>query len=262
MVMWLRHWKLDRDPFSNASPRFVPTSGHAEAVARLVHAIESGWPTASLRAGAGLGKSRVLAEALTEVRGPTLRIARSNGPMDGPALLADLAAGLGMTVPVEASRALAWRRLTEAIRLCQWQGLRVILAIDDAHHLVDPADRLDLQRLAHLDPRFENAATVLVVGREPEMDFDSDQAWDFAIRLAPLTRTEAGDYLIAKLAAAGGEESAFSPKAITRLHALARGVPAGLDRLAMLALMVGAVLGREIVTPEIVEEAARECDAA
>jgi hypothetical protein len=37
------------------------------------------------------------------------------------------------------------------------------------------------------------------------------------------------------------------------------GIPRGLDRLGSLALMAGALRGLEIITPEVVEGAAREC---
>ena len=46
-----------------------------------------------------------------------------------------------------------------------------------------------------------------------------------------------------------------------RLHARSAGVPRGLDRLASLALLAGAVQRLEILSPEVVEGVARECVA-
>ena len=79
------------------------------------------------------------------------------------------------------------------------------------------------------------------------------------IRLAPLTRSEAAEYLARKLSAAGRSEATFTPRAITRLHLLSQGVPRGLDRLATLALMAGAMRGLEVIGPEVVEGVAAEC---
>ena len=62
----------------------------------------------------------------------------------------------------------AGRQLGEAVRLCRWQRLRVILAIDDCQHLTDRADRLDLDRLVHLDPHPDSRLTVLQVFRSDE----------------------------------------------------------------------------------------------
>jgi type II secretory pathway predicted ATPase ExeA len=248
--MWQHHWRLARDPFSEDDPAYIPTPVHAEAVARLAHAIESRQRLAIVSAGAGLGKSTVLTRALAEVRGPSRRIARASGP----SFVSDLAFGLGVRLVDDASRARAWRGLVDAVRLCHWQGLDVILAIDDAHQLVGEADRLDLDRLAHLAPR----VTVVLAGR-PDGGSAPRLGWELAIRLAPLTRGEAGPYLAAKLASAGRLEPTFTPRAVTRLHALAGGVPRGLDRLASLALLAAADRGLDEITPQVVDGIAGEC---
>ncbi len=56
--MWLRHWHLAHDPFFGSDTPYVTTSGHDEAIARLVATIESCQPVASLHAAEGLGKHR------------------------------------------------------------------------------------------------------------------------------------------------------------------------------------------------------------
>ncbi len=262
--MWQRHWSLTRDPFDGRRPCFAATPTHEEALARLVHTIEAAGRSARLIAGAGLGKSTVLGRAIEATRSPTRRFARAIGPADGPSLFATLAVGLGARVAPDASRGVAWRALVDAARLCRWQGIHVVVAVDDSQALGSPADRLDLERLDHLDPDPAARLTVLRVGRPAPLDESGSEPddWGLAIRLAPLTRSEASGYLAAKLEAAGRPDPTFTPKAVTRLHALAGGVPRGLDRLAGLALMAGAVRGLEIVSPEVVEAAARECLAA
>jgi MSHA biogenesis protein MshM len=74
-----------------------------------------------------------------------------------------------------------------------------------------------------------------------------------------LTRSDAENYLTAKLASAGRDEPTFTPRAIHRLHLISAGNPRGLDRLASLALMAGALRKLEIVTPEIIDGVALEC---
>jgi MSHA biogenesis protein MshM len=257
--MWQRHWNLARDPFDGRRVAFAATPGHAEAVARLVHTIEAVGPSARLVAGPGLGKSTVLDRAIATTRSPARRFARAVGPADGAELLATLAAGLGARVAPDASRGASWRSLTDAARLCRWQGLHVVIAVDECHAIGAPADRLDLERLDHLDTDPAARLTVLRVGRPDPLDEPGPADWGLAIRLLPLTRGESEGYLAAKLEAAGRPEPTFTPRALTRLHALSGGVPRGLDRLAGLALMAGAVRGLEIVPPEVVDDAAREC---
>ena len=263
--MWKRHWSLDRDPFDDRGAAFVALPGHVEAVSRLVHAIESAGRSARLVAGPGLGKSMVLARALEATRSPTRRVARSIGPGDGAELFASLARGLGARVTPGLARGAAWRILAESARLCRWQGLHVVLSVDDSHELADPSDRRDLDRLDHLDPDPSTRLTILRVGREASRGRDESNLgasagdWGLAIRLNSLTRSEASDYLAARLEVAGRPEPAFTPRALTRLHALSGGVPRGLDRLATLALMGAAVRGLEMVPPEVVDASAREC---
>ncbi len=261
--MWKSHWKLLHDPFGGSGRPYVPVPPHEEAVARLVDTIETGGQRAVLRAGAGLGKSMVLARALSETRSPLRRAVIVSSAIDGAGLFAGLAEGLGRRVAPGASRGASWRALGEAVRLCRWQRLRVILAIDDCQHLSEPVDRLDLERLVHLDVHPESRLTVLQVFRSDEDEPPSGPSaavpWELVIRLPALTRGNAEAYLRAKLALAGRSGLTFTPRAITRLHAASAGNPRTLDRLASLALMAGALRGLEIVSPDVVEGVAREC---
>jgi type II secretory pathway predicted ATPase ExeA len=250
------------DPFSERDAPFIPTAIHAEAVARLVHLIESGQRHVKLHAGAGLGKTMVLRRALELVRGPGRRIVQTSGPIDGLDLLTTLAERSGRRLALGASRADAWRALSDAARLCRLQRLAMVLVVDDAQGLTSPADRLDLDRLAHLDPHPEARLTVVQIGRDFDADADADaEPWSLAVRLAPLTRTETSDYLNARLAAAGRDQPAFTPRAVTLLHALTSGVPRGLDRLASLALIASDARGLEMISPDVIDGVARECTA-
>jgi MSHA biogenesis protein MshM len=260
-LMWEHHWGMNRDPFREGDPTFVATPVHAEAVARLVHAIETGQRSAALNGAGGTGKSTVLNRALAETWSPLRKVARVTSPTDGLALHVELAERLGRRVPAGAERALAWRRLAEGVRLCHWQGQSVVFAVDDSHQLLtDPAARLDMARLVDIAPRSEARVTLLRVGREGSGVGDP-ASWELSIRLLPLTRGAAGRYLADKLASAGRDGLTFTPGAITRLHALSGGVPRGLDRLASLSLMAGAMKRLEVIPPEVVEGVTRECIA-
>lgn len=248
------------DPFSEVDAPFIPTAIHAEAVARLVHVIESGQRLARLHAGAGLGKTMVLRRALELARGPGRRIFKASGPIDGLDLLTTLAERSGRRPTPGASRAEAWRSLSDAARLCRLQRLAVVLVVDDARGLTSPADRLDLERLAHLDPHPEARVTLIQVDRDADNETAFDP-WTLAVRLAPLTRAETSGYLIAKLTTAGRDQPTFTPKAATLLHALTSGIPRSIDRLASLALIAGEARGLEMITPDVIEGAAHECNA-
>ena len=256
--MWTRHWRLSGDPFLGPGSAYVPTSGHEEAIARLVATVESGQRLAVLRAGEGFGKSVALSRLLAETRSPQRRFARVSAPMDGTDLLAGLASGLGGRVSPRDGRSAAWRALADAVRLCRWQKLHAVLVVDDAQFLDDEADRRDLERLTHLDPHPATRLTVVQSFREPEVERDSP-AWHLAIRIPALTRSETDRYVAEKLAAAGRDEPSFTPRALGRLHEVSGGVPRGIDRLGSLALMAGAARRLEIVTPDVIDGVVPEC---
>jgi type II secretory pathway predicted ATPase ExeA len=261
--VWKSHWKLLLDPFDGFSVPYVAVPPHEEAVARLVDTVETGRRRAVVRSAAGLGKSTVLARALAETRNPSRRVVRVSSAVDGAGLFAGLAGALGRPVPPGANRGLGWRLLKDAVRLCRWQHLRVVLAIDDCQHLTERADRLDLDRLVHLDAHPESRLTVLQAFRSDEGDepatWPATSPGELLIRLPALTRGDAERYLTAKLTAAGRAGATFTPRALSRLHAASAGNPRTLDRLASLALMAGALRGLEIVTPDVIEGVAREC---
>ncbi len=244
MVEVERHWGLSDFPFREGASLFVPTPTHTSAVARLRQAVESGDRLAMLEAPEGLGKTRVLDRVLSELRSPRRRLARSSAANDGPTLLVELAAALGVRVRADAPWPVAWKALADAARLCRLQGLTVVLALDNAHEADDP--RI-LDRLLHLDARL----TLLRIGRTCDSEADR---WAPVVHLSPLTRTEAGQYLNTKLAAMGRERPTFTSRALARVHALARGIPRVLDRIAALSLREGAGRGQEIIEPELVEE--------
>lgn len=256
------YWKVRQDPFINPGSPFVPTSIHEEAVARLVHTIENHDRLAEIRGGAGLGKSRVLIQALRETRSPLRRAARVVSPVEGVEMVSGLAEALGARVPAPQRRGEAWRTLVEAVRLCRCQRLQVVLAIDGCENLREPADQLDLDRLVHVDPHPGSRLTILRVSRDEDAE-ETRRPSGLRIRIGPLTRTDLQRYVEAKLAAAGRSEPTFTPRAINRLHACTLGIPLNIDRLATLGMMAAALRGLEIITPEVIDGAALEyCPAS
>ena len=237
--MWTDYWGLSADPFFGAGSPFVRTPGVDEAVARLADAIETGQRLAVLRAGEGVGKSALLTHVVAEMKGPRRRFARVNRPLDGTEMMLDLAAGLGAESPRGASRSVAWKGLSDAVKLCRWQTVHAVLVIDDGDALENPDDLRDLERLPHLDPNPRARLTVIRTHRE-HFDGPGDP-WQLQIRIPTLTLSESRGYVEQKLAAAGRTDPAFGSGAIARLYDLSGGVPRGLDRLGSLALMAGGV---------------------
>ena len=228
-AVWQRHWGLKSDPFPDRDSLFVPLPGHQEAVARLVHAIEAGHRLAVLTGASGLGKTRVLFQALD--RGAHAVSPLRAGERPRGRGIALRRAGRRLETPSRDRKREPLgllRALEQAIRICGAQDTHAVLAVDDSQTLIVAGGTDDLRRLAQLGAVAGGPVTVLLVdGRADRSDQLPETDWTLAVRLKGLTRTEVEAYLAARLAAAGGTESPFTGRAIARLHLLSDGVPRG-----------------------------------
>ncbi len=163
-AVWKAHWNLLRDPFAAAGSPFVSLPSHDEAVARLVHAIETGDRGATLTAGAGLGKTSVLRHALGEARHPRRRVILLSCPREETLLVAALAERLGERVGREPTRLAAWRALERAIRLAAIEGAQVVIGIDDWER-ADAGLRRGIEAITSLAPGSDAKITVIQAGR-------------------------------------------------------------------------------------------------
>lgn len=257
--MWKTYWDLASHPFPAGGRPYVGTETHDEAVARLVHAVTTGERLTFLRGARGTGKTAVLCRLATELRRPEFRFAVVERPLDGTEMASRLAVGLGSTSPTSAGRSAVWTGLANVVRVVQLQRIHPVLVVDDPRDLVDDLDRRDLERLTGLGAG-RSAPLSVVLAVETRTGPDVGPGWELSVRLPPLTRTETRDYIASKLSAAGRPGPAFGPGAVARIHDLSAGVPRGIDRLATLALVAGALDRVDQVDARTVDDVARELD--
>jgi hypothetical protein len=256
----MRHWGIGRDPFSELDSPYVSLPSHDEAVARLVHVIERSQRRAVLTAAAGMGKSTVLRKALVETQSTRRRFARVPCPWQGGHLFTLLAERLGERVGREPGGTGSWRALERVIRISALEGVHVVIAVDDCDDAGSKELRRELDSLVRFGSTSGTKPTIIEVGgTDQHCQIDPGIAWGLVVGLEPLTRSEAERYLRTKLVAAGCIGPVFTPRAITRLHCLSRGVPRGLEQLASLSLSAGAVRGLEMILPDLVDGVADAC---
>jgi MSHA biogenesis protein MshM len=255
--VWMAHWGLTRNPFAEIASPYVSLPSHDEAVARLAFAVETSQRRVVLGAPAGLGKTAVMRRVFADVHSPGRRLASVSCPRDGTLLLTLLAERLGQRVGGEPSRIAAWRALERALRLASLQRYQVIVIIDDCDDQLDAMVRRDLDFLPQLGSITSAALTILQLERtDGEPQSVGGGGWSPTIGLERLTRSQSETYLTTKLKWAGSTDLIFTPRALTRIHALSAGIPRGLEQLASMCLMGGAVRGLEVINPELVDAAA------
>lgn len=225
---------------------FVATPTHRRALEGLRGAIVRGERRVWLTGEAGVGKSCVVEQMAEELRGSDVRVVRGAWCGDAGELYSNLA--LQLAGPAGTANLAALR---QAVRICRLEGLGVVIVVDADELTVDwPVVGI----LARLDPDPRARLSVVAVERRGGLVADGNEAeWECVVRVEPLTRMEAAAYLEDKAAALNGTTIGFTAEAATLIHALARGIPRGLDRLADRALAEAIRRGASPIDERLVE---------
>jgi general secretion pathway protein A len=145
------------------------------------------------------------------------------------------------------------------------EGREVVLLIDEAQDL--STEVLEQIRLiSNLETDTEKLIQIVLMGQSELKEMlarrelrQLAQRITARAHLGPLSRRETEDYIRHRMVVAGGEgKAAFTPEALTAVHALAGGVPRLVNVVCDRALLAGYVRGVRVVTAAMVRQAARE----
>src|SRR5512145_2172444 len=265
--MYLEHYGLDRKPFSKTpDPAFLfPSRQHAEALARLSHAVEER-EIAVLTGEGGAGKT-TLSRALVDAFGEQCRFSFVVNPALTPAqLLAALAAGFGIAGIRRKSAVYA--ALAEHFSALDEAGRFPVVVVDEAQLLAGRSAFDELRLLTNLAADDRALVGLILIG-QPELrqrvrergGEPFAQRIGVAYHLGPLDEEETGRYLAHRLAVAGRTEPLFTADAIASLHARSRGLPRRINQLAANALLEGFAREEPLIGPSVVEAAAADLAA-
>jgi general secretion pathway protein A len=235
--VYLEHYGLRRKPFSKTpDPEFLfPSRQHAEALARLSHALEER-EVAVLTGEVGAGKT-TLSRALVDAFAERCRFSFVVHPGLPPAqLLGAVAGGFGLR---------PGRRKADAFAaLAEFDELRMLtnLAADD------------------------RALVGLVLLGQPELrerlrDKGGEafaQRVGVAYHVGALDLEETGRYLSHRLAVAGRDAPLFDGPAVAAVHRISQGLPRRVNQVAASALLEGFARDDGTISAEVVEAAASD----
>jgi type II secretory pathway predicted ATPase ExeA len=265
--MYLEHFGLTRKPFSKTpDPAFLyPSRRHAEALARLSHALEER-EVAVLTGDVGAGKT-TLSRALVDAFADRCRFALVLNPALPPAqLLGAIAQGFGL--PDRPRKADTFAALAEHFAALDAEGRFAVVLVDEAQLLAGRAAYDELRLLTNLAADDRGLMGLVLVG-QPELRerLRARGGEAFAQRvgigyhLGPLDAEETGHYLAHRLAVAGRTAPLFEPEAIDALYAASGGVPRCVNQLAASALLEGFARDATTIDAAIVEAAVADRDA-
>jgi type II secretory pathway predicted ATPase ExeA len=241
--MYLEHFGLARRPFSKTpDPAFLyPSPRHAEALARLSHALEEREP-AVLTGDVGAGKT-TLSRALVDAFADRCRFSLVVNPALPPGqLLSAIAQGFGL--PERPRKADAFAALAEHCARLDAGGLFAVVLVDEAQLLAGRAAYDELRLLTNLAAD-DRALLGLVLVGQPELRRRVHerggeafaQRVGVAYHLGALDEAETGRYLAHRLAVAGRGAPLFTDDAVRELHRATGGVPRRVNQIAGAALL-------------------------
>jgi type II secretory pathway predicted ATPase ExeA len=265
--MYLEHYGLLRKPFSKTpDPAFLfPSRRHAEALARLSHAVEER-EIAVLTGDVGAGKT-TLSRALVDAFAERCRFSLVVNPALPPAqLLGAIAQGFGLEDRGRKHETFA--ALGKHFAALDARGLFAVVVVDEAQLLAGRAAYDELRLLTNLAADDRGLVGLVLVG-QPELRVRLNerggepfaQRVGVAYHLGPLDEEETGRYLAHRLAVAGRAEPLFTAEAVAALHSASGGVPRRLNQLASSALLEGFARDAAHVDAAMVEAAVSDRDA-
>lgn len=246
---------------------FFPSDAHREALQTLLYSIRAGEGFVQITGDPGTGKTLLIRTILREL-GDDISTALIFNPRLSPhellrTLLEDL--GLDPHMMENLPREDLLRRFRDFLLSKAEHGQRVIVIIDEAQNL--PMDTLEeLRLLSNLETEKEKLLQIILVGQrelEDKLDLPEvrqlHQRITIRYQLDYLKKDDIRSYIYHRLKVATPEDQditvKFTPKALTGIYRLSKGIPRLINIISERSIMAAYVEGKKTITIDEVKKA-------
>jgi general secretion pathway protein A len=266
-VNYLEFYELGQEPFSNApvSRFYYSSAQHAQALMRLMHAVENMKGLAVLVGDVGAGKTtlaRRLLDNLPETEYEAALLVIIHSGVTASWLLRRIALQLGIDSPAEEKLALLGQLYQRLVRIHE-QGKKAVVLIDEAQMLATREIMEEFRGLLNLEVPERKLLSFVFFGLpelEENLKLDPPLAQRVALkyRLEPLSEEATEAYIRHRVRLAGSDRIPFTQAAIGRIHLLSRGTPRLINTICDNALFEGFVARVRDVDDLMIDSIARD----
>ncbi len=247
------------------SRRYIGTSVHEEALARLEFLIEQHRRCGLLYGRSGTGKSLLLRVLAEKARRSACRVACVDAlAADADRLAWLLAAELGVGVSAAMSPEDLRRGIADRLAGLAEADIRCLLLFDHVERAQDGGVRFLEWVVESLGSRRTTLTTIVAVRSvRPGRRFAAlAELCDLPIGVPPLAGDDLRVYVEALLGRTGVPIDSFTPQAVETIERLTGGIPRIVDRLCELAILGALSADETRISAALVEEAGEELGLA
>jgi type II secretory pathway predicted ATPase ExeA len=266
-VTYLEFYELAQEPFSNApvSRFYYSSAQHAQALMRLMHAVQSMKGLAILVGDIGAGKTtlaRRMLDNLPEDEYEAALLVIIHSGITASWLLRRIALQLGIESPAEEKLALLSQLYQRLVHIYE-QGKKAVVLIDEAQMLCTREIMEEFRGLLNLEVPERKLISFVFFGLpeiEDNLRLDPPLAQRVALRyrLEPLSEEATEAYVRHRLRLAGATRVPFAPAAISLIHRYSRGTPRLVNTLCDNALFEGFMARAKDVDDKLIDKVARD----
>ena len=264
---FVRFYGLRENPFSDSvNPAyFYKTDSHAEAISRMVLAVEHNTSLGMVTGLSGTGKTLVTQILLRHFERQDCRaiLVLVSPGLNKTGLLREILSELGIAVPEGINRTHDLLRiLSHYIIDLHEKGQRLVAIIDECHLLSSECLHV-VRTISNIEIPECKLTTCLMFGEQRFVGRLNHPSYDslrnrmyFRGELQPMGADECAQYVKFRLMMAGRMNELFGSDALAALHERSGGVCRDLSKLCMLTLLTGAMHGKQMIDESDVTRAA------
>lgn len=259
---------LKEQPFSNApdSRFFFESEQHAEAMVRLMHAIDTMKGLTVMLGDSGTGKTllawRVNEKLYSDPKYEAALLVIIHGEVTADWFLKKIASQFGIENPGDDKKTL-FSQLAQRLEKIHEEGKKAVVLVDEANMLQTKAIFEEMRGLLNMEVPGKKLLSIVLIGLpdlEKNMAMDPPLVQRVALRfsLKYLTMPSTGAYVRHRMRIAGATRDVFTEDAMPDIFGYSKGIPRLINTICDNALLEGYLTRKQTLGAEVIKTVAQD----